>query len=59
MNVPKKKLMPFTVTKSKLLEMYGDQMSDKFIRSEINIIINEKRDLPTHESPRLSKVIHL
>jgi len=40
------KPLPFSTTKKKLLEMYGSQMADKDIRTGINFIIRENRNLP-------------
>lgn len=37
-----KKPLPHSVTKSQLIEMYGNQFSEKVIRAHINEILKEK-----------------
>lgn len=53
-----KKAMPFATSKSKLIEMYGDQMSDNYIRTEINTIIVANRNLSHDKRPAVQKILH-
>ncbi|THD32223.1 MAG: hypothetical protein DI588_09015 [Flavobacterium johnsoniae] len=42
MNKNNKKLLPYSVTKSELIQMYCDQFSEAKIRKQINEILKEK-----------------
>lgn len=42
MSKDNKKSLPYSVTKSELIQMYCDQFSEAKIRKQINEILNEK-----------------
>ncbi len=58
MSNTKLKELPYSTTKCSLLQMYGDQMADNYIRKEINLIIISCRGLPTNETPQVKKISH-
>lgn len=53
-----KKNFPFSCSKSKLYEMYGNQMPTSLITADINTIIIDNRRLPKSKTPRCSKITH-
>jgi len=53
------KILPFSVTKGKLLELYGNQMADSFIIKEINTIIVANRRIDKNVNPKVVKVLHI
>lgn len=53
------KPLPFSVKKNQLVEMYIDQMTEKFILDNINTIIVAFRKLPKNYRPRVSQIHHI
>ncbi|QEE49656.1 hypothetical protein FUA48_08680 [Flavobacterium alkalisoli] len=53
------KPLPFSVKKGELVEMYIDQMTERFILDNINTIIVATRNLPKNYRPRVSQLLHI
>ncbi|MEE1897102.1 hypothetical protein V1389_02065 [Flavobacterium rakeshii] len=53
------KELPFAVTKKELVSMYINQMPERYILTQINAIIIDKRKLPKGKTPRVYNIFHL